>query len=384
MRRLFSLLIAGILVSGAIVFSRAGSDKVTQSKAETWKKIKHLFTPPAEFKDQYGTYPSPLKFYDGRPVKNKKDWPLRRKEILDTWHAMMGQWPPLIKGQSLKILDSTRRENFTQYRISFKWTPDEVTEGYLLVPDGEGKKPAVITVYYEPETAIGEGKLPFRDFASQLAKRGFVTLSIGTTKGTNDKTWSMYYPDIQHATIEPLSMLAYTAANAWEALSLQPQVDSSRIGIMGHSYGGKWALFASSLYDKFACSVWSDPGIVFDNKDDMANYWEPWYLGYHPQPWRTRGLITNDNPAKGLYPTLMEKGFDLTDLHALMAPRPFMVSGGSVDVANRWIALNHAIAVNRLLGYKNRVAMANRPDHSPNEESNEYVYSFLEYFLKYK
>jgi hypothetical protein len=34
------------------------------------------------------------------------------------------------------------------------------------------------------------------------------------------------------------------------------------------------------------------------------------------------------------------------------------------------------------LGYKNRVAMTNRPEHSPNDESNEQAYSFLEYFLK--
>lgn len=40
------------------------------------------------------------------------------------------------------------------------------------------------------------------------------------------------------------------------------------------------------------------------------------------------------------------------------------------------------MAVNRLLGYENRVAMTNRPGHSPTEESNEQLYLFFEYFLK--
>jgi hypothetical protein len=79
---------------------------------------------------------------------------------------------------------------------------------------------------------------------------------------------------------------------------------------------------------------------------------------------------------------MMEEGRDLHELHALMAPRPFLVSGGSEDPPERWKALNHAVAVNRLLGYENRVAMTNRKMHSPNVESNEQMYAFFEHFLK--
>jgi dienelactone hydrolase len=215
-----------------------------------------------------------------------------------------------------------------------------------------------------------------------LAKRGFVTLSLGTTEATKERTYSIYYPSIEKATVEPLSMLACAAANAWYVLSKVPQVDSNRIGIMGHSFGGKWAMFASCLFDKFACAVWSDPGVVFDETREAINYWEPWYLGYYPKPWRKRGLITKENPAKGLYPKLTAEGYDLQELHALMAPRPFLVSGGSEDTPKRWIPLNRAIEVNNFLGYKNLVAMTNRPAHSPTPESNGVAYSFFEYFLK--
>ena len=45
-------------------------------------------------------------------------------------------------------------------------------------------------------------------------------------------------------------------------------------------------------------------------------------------------------------------------------------------------ALNHAVAVNRLLGYENRVAMTNRPGHGPTEESNQQMYLFFEHLLK--
>lgn len=293
---------------------------------------------------------------------------------------MMGNWPVQVKNPEMEVLGKVKRENFLQYQIRFSWTAVEKTEGYLLVPDKKGKKPAVITVYYEPETAIGLGQ-PQRDFAYQLARRGFVTLSIGTTEATNDETYAIYYPNIDNAKIQPLSMLAYAASNAWYLLASHPEVDSSRIGIVGHSFGGKWAMFASCLFENFACAVWSDPGIVFDASRPNINYWEPWYLGYHPPPWRTRGLITKDNPAKGLYPKLIENGYDLHELHALMAPRPFLVSGGAEDQPDRWMVLNHTIQINKVLGYENRVAMTNRIEHAPNAKSNEQIYLFFEYFL---
>lgn len=352
------------------------------SKQEIWDKISSYFTPPQEFVNNFGKYRSPLRFYNGNEVKSKQEWAERRKEILDRWNTMMGEWPPLIKNQKMEVLETTKKDGYTQYCIRFNWTPSEKTLAYLSVPDGKGKKPAVITTFYEPETAVGLGGKPYRDFAYQLTKRGFVTLSIGTTEASKAQTFSIYYPSIEKAEVQPLSMLAYATANAWYLLAKLPEVDSSRIGIMGHSFGGKWAMFASCLFDKFACAVWSDPGIVFDEPRGAVNYWEPWYLGYHPKPWRKRGLITEQNQATGLYPKLVAQGYDLHELHALMAPRPFLVSGGSEDPVNRWVPLNHTIEVNKLLGVKNRVAMTNRPLHSPNAASNEQAYLFLEYFLK--
>ena len=70
------------------------------------------------------------------------------------------------------------------------------------------------------------------------------------------------------------------------------------------------------------------------------------------------------------------------ELHALMAPRPFLVSGGTADLPERWAALNHSIAVNKLLGFEHRVGMTNRDEHSPSEKANEQVYRFFEWWLR--
>lgn len=354
--------------------------KRAESKKAIWNKIGPYFSPPPRLIEKTEGYPSVLNSQEKAKVSSKNQWLTRRKEIQSRWQEWLGQWPPSNKKQQLQVLESTVRENFVQQKVRFQWSPKEATTGYLLIPDGSGPHPAVVTVFYEPETAIGLGK-PNLDFALQLTRRGFVTLSLGTTQATANQTYAIYHPTIDQVTVQPLSMLAHAASNAWYVLANHPQVDRNRIGIVGHSFGGKWSMFAACQFDKFACAAWSDPGIVFEDNRPSINYWEPWYLGHHQRPWRKRGLPTAENPAVGLYPRLRTGGHDLHELHVLMAPRPFLVSGGSEDPIERWHALRATMEVNQLLGVQNRVAMTNRPDHSPNPDSNEIIYLFFEYFL---
>ena len=289
---------------------------------------------------------------------------------------LMGPWPPLIEKPKVEILATSRRDNFTQHRVRVEIAPQQSGEGWLLIPDGQGPFPAALVVFYEPETSAGLNTNQFRDFGYQLARRGFVTLNIGTPGGN---AWK---PEVGAAQCQPLSFHAYVAANCWYALANLPEVDRSRIGVVGHSYGGKWAMFAGALWDKFACVAVSDPGIVFDETRSNVNYWEPWYLGFDAVEKRPQaGIPSRSNPRTGAYRRMMEQGRDLHELHALIAPRPFLISGGAEDPPERWTALNHLVAVNRILGATNRVVMTNRKEHSPNAESNDQLYSFFLHFL---
>jgi dienelactone hydrolase len=346
--------------------------------------IRPFFTPPASFVGDFGSYRSPLNFDDGRPVETREDWQRRRAEILAAWHGLMGKWPPLIEEPEIRYLEESRRDEITQRTVTVETAPNgQTVAGYLLIPDGDGPCPAVLVVYYDAEAGVGLGR-EMRDFGYRLARRGFVALSIGTPEFASLE--APYKPlwDVPagQPPLQPLSALAYVAANCHTALANLPRVDPRRIGVVGHSYGGKWAMFASCLYDKFACAVWSDPGIVFDETRPNINYWEPWYLGWDPDLQRQRGVISDASPRTGPYKQMVETGRDLHELHALMAPRPFLVSGGAEDPPKRWQALNHAVAVNEFLGFSDRVAMTSRPTHSPTAESNAQIYAFFEYVLR--
>jgi dienelactone hydrolase len=382
----------GFLLAAFLLLAIAAVASDPPAKPEAlWKKLEPFAQPPQEFAGRFGSYRSPLEFADGTVVKTAADWARRRAEILKTWHKRLGPWPSLIERPVMKKREPVKRDQYTEYQVQMQTLPEETwVDGYLLVPEGPGPFPAVVVPFYEPLTSIGRGNngrgIGTHDYGLQLVKRGFVTLSIGTPGSLDklgDDTRGALTKAGEDLRRQPLTLLAYVAANCLTALARMHEVNRERIGIIGLSYGGKWSMFASCLDERFACAVWSDPGIVFNEKDSNVNYWEPWYLGYDPNIHRKPGIPSPANPRTGLYKEMIDDGADLVDLHALMAPRPVLVSGGVQDPPRNWQALNHLVAVNALLGHKQRAFLTARKTHVPTAEALELELEFLEYFLKY-
>lgn len=341
-------------------------------------KLKDFATPPESFQLKDSSYTSPLLFQDGTRVSDREGWAKRRKEIRDNWMQLMGPWPPLLSEGSLELGEVRVKDGYLEQRIHLDIAPNQRAAGWLLLPEGDGPFPSVLVVFYDPETSIGlKADKPGRDFGRLLVREGIATLNIGTPGGN---AWK---PDIGTASCQPLSFHAYIAANAWRAMAKHPKLDPERIGVTGHSYGGKWAMFAAALWDRFAAVAVSDPGIMFDETRPNVNYWEPWYLGLDPNLRRLKaGVPTPENPRTGAYRTMIEHGMDLHEIHALIAPRPFLVSGGSEDKVERWDALQHLVQINQTLGETDRVFMTLRDGHGPTRESNAQLTTFFKHFLK--
>jgi dienelactone hydrolase len=368
-----------------VFFAFFAAAAAAQDRDETWRRIGGFFAPPPDLAKDFGVFRPVLQFEDGLPVRTAAEWQKRRADLVRKWHDLLGPWPRMLEKPFAQEQWRDSVEAFVRRRVELEIAPGRKTVAYLLTPQGPGPFPAVIDVFYYPEDCAGikPDRRRQNDFGYQLVQRGIAALCVGQNPTAPRPNADLYYPDWDEAQLQPLSYLAYVAANAHTWMSQRPEIDRSRIGIVGHSYGGKWALFAGALWEKFAAVCVSDPGIVFDEARPNVNYWEPWYLGYTPgTDFRPRGTLTPEHPRMGAYRIMVERGHDLHELHALVAPRPFFVAGGSEDTQERWKALNHSVAVNRLLGHERRVGMANRASHSISPEANEQICLFFEYFLK--
>jgi len=180
-----------------------------------------FFRPPVEITGPAADHRSPLLFDDGSPVRTPADWRRRREEILRHWHGRMGPWPALLERPRLELSETQDRGGVTQHRVEIEVAPGVMQQGYLLLPPARfrGPRPAVLVPFYAPEVSVAyEGPRPLagqakrffkdgppvhRDFALQLARRGFVTLAIGTPGD------DAYRPDLRGASCQPLSYHAY-------------------------------------------------------------------------------------------------------------------------------------------------------------------------------
>lgn len=133
-------------------------------------ELRSFFEPPTEFRNDLGSFRSPLMFEDGKRVENPRDWRKRREEILGTWQKIMGPWPELVSNPKAEVVQSVMREKIQQQQLRLQIAlGEEWMDALLLLPDGEGPFPAVVVPYYDAETSAGLGE-PFRDYGWQLAK----------------------------------------------------------------------------------------------------------------------------------------------------------------------------------------------------------------------
>lgn len=193
----------------------------------------------------------------------------------------------------------------------------------LLRPalDRQGERsPVVIVPFYETASLVGEPcartaerplDRPTQAYAVELARRGLAALAVpwwfeNYAAGSRAHSLAERYGPAAaaHAAAHDHTALGRSVGDlflAVDALLDQDWVDPDRIGVHGHSLGGKLALHLTALDDRVAAGVAHEPGLGLG----YSNWDAPWYLGTH-QP----------------------QGRDQDELLGLVAPRPFLLGAG--------------------------------------------------------
>ncbi len=184
---------------------------------------------------------------------------LDRKTLL----SLIGK-PPVKPVLSLELIEEVDCGAYVRRKVSYLVEAGERITAYLCLPAvGSGPFPAVFCFHQHggnrllgKSEVVGLTGSPDQAYASELAERGYVTLAPDAIcfEGRANSVDPVYFHLHQlHTRLVKgktlLGKVLFDMSVGLDLLTSLPEVDRSRIGFIGHSYGGRMALFAP-VYDR--------------------------------------------------------------------------------------------------------------------------------------
>lgn len=251
-------------------------------------------------------------------------WPAQRQDILSKMELVMGPFPkrkarpPL----DMKVLGNADTARVFRLRISYVSEKGDRTTGYLLKPKRlKGRVPGILCPH--PTTVVGAAEpaglggkydLPGREYALELAERGYVTLApdypdLPFTEGFGGYRYDSYRHGYKSQTMKGI----WNHVRAVDLLQSLPEVDPERIACIGHSLGGHNTLFVGAFDERIRVLVCSC-GFTSWNKyygGDLSGWSQERYMPLIALKYR-------NDPA--------EMPFLFSDVLNSLAPRPLFVN----------------------------------------------------------
>ncbi|GIW90100.1 MAG: hypothetical protein KatS3mg109_0532 [Pirellulaceae bacterium] len=260
-----------------------------------------------------------------RSIASAKEWPLRRNQILLAMQSIMGQLPVGEEKRCPLDIAVHEEEDCGQYvrrLISYQSEPGSRVPAFLLVPkpvlEGPQRKaPAVLALHPTDHqighrVVVGLGGRPNRQYASELAERGFVVLA------PSYPLLADYQPDIRELGWESGTLKAiWDNMRGLDLLESLPYVKQGGFGAIGHSLGGHNAVFTAAFDTRIVATV-SSCGL-----DSFLDYY-----GGDPMRWLPEQgwAQTRYMPRMAQYRERLEEiPFDFHEVVAAIAPRRLLL-----------------------------------------------------------
>jgi len=224
-------------------------------------------------------------------------------------------------------------ERWTAYDVVRDVWPEVFAWGILVMPKdiqpGE-RRPVVVCQHGRnglPQVTLDPEDPGYNQVAARLADQGFITFAPHNLyRGEDRYRWLDRKANAVEATLFSFILAQHDAILRW--LNLLPQVDGTRIGFYGLSYGGETAMRIPPVLEGYALSICSGDFNQWTRKVASTDLdfgfmrTEEWEMPY----WNCGHQ------------------FDYAELACLMIPRPFMVERGHLDAVGRdaWVAHEYA------------------------------------------
>jgi formylglycine-generating enzyme required for sulfatase activity len=334
------------------------------AKDESWF-VPYQQVPPA-FANQTGALPSLV-----ANVSTAAAWTERKAELRSKWNGILGSMETARPAAAVRHVATHRDPTFTGELMYLQVEPDYWEKIYVMTPvsaDTTRPLPVVIVPYYDVDTPAGKAMggrnttpLGTRAYGHLAVQHGMAAIAIrwfGESYGENSSE-VVANLKMRHPRVTGMGKWVWDSQRLLDYMATRPEFDMKRIGMIGHSLGGKMTLYATAMDDRIRAAVSSEPGIglAFSNYDDF------WYLGEEIRK--------------------LDKSTDQHELLGLIAPRPFLLIGGdSADGDKSWHYINAARGVYSLFGVPEHIGYVNhRKGHSPTPQAVQLAMEWLARFL---
>lgn len=240
--------------------------------------------------------------------------------------ALLGTVPPTSPALAPEQIERTDLGDVVREKITYLVETDERVPAFLLLPKkGHGPYPAVLCHHqHGGQFQVGKDGPAGLDsdvnqhYALELARRGYVTLVFDALcfnerqdptkklKGGDYERYQAMYRLSEGKTLQ--GKYVWDARRSLDYLASRPEVDASRIGMIGHSLGGQETLFTTAIDTRIRAAVSSCGfGSLRVLKRDHINH--------------NYALFVPELAVHGDYGAVL----------ALIAPRPFLAAARTDD-----------------------------------------------------
>ena len=187
------------------------------------------------------------------------------------------KYSPTDRPIDFEVIETVQESGYSRLRIAYASNEGDMIPAFLLLPDGDAVCPAVLVPHqHNGERYLGKSEVvglvgdPLQNFGDALAKRGFIVLAPDSIcfedrrrhmSGVEAHPYDdqQHYDEMCFRLAQGDFLMRKVLDDASVGLSLllhHPRVDNSRVGTLGHSYGGTVTLFHAAVDERvqFVCT----------------------------------------------------------------------------------------------------------------------------------
>ena len=216
--------------------------------------------PPLQFLQFMKARAAQLRAADTPPA-DLEQWQSRKQQLRQNLLKSWGGFPAEPCELNPKILGELKRDGYRIEKVVFQTRPGIWMTANAYIPDGDGKRAAVLNVHGHWKGAKQDPVVQSRCIG--LAKLGFFVLAVdafGAGERGLTKKLGEYHGEMVAATLLPVGLplsglQVYENMRAVDYLLTRPEVDGSRLGITGASGGGNQTMYAGAFDERFKAVV---------------------------------------------------------------------------------------------------------------------------------